>query len=203
MPYSAEQRKVCQDHGIRIISLETFTQELRQAAVRCKQALQNKTYSSVRFLKNKSNSWAGALVHDILSEPQHDTIKGLQYENDMDVVFIDDAAYSGHQLTNIIDLTLNMGWWPKLTVHIVVPFVSEFAYEKLTNGFQGRVKDIKWYRSSMSLPEPVLNPSGVFPYSQRFAFEHKFPDGISVHWPDASVPRPEFAPPYRDNVDPN
>lgn len=200
--YTAEQRRVCKEHGILLIPHDEFVTELRSSATRCKEALGDDSYESMMFLDGKINSWTGGLVQDILTVPPRQHGIPREWGASHNVVFIDDACYSGHQMEQLIHFYIGMGWHPNLTVHIVVPFVSDQAHGRISNQFDGRVKEIKWYRSSMPLPDPIPREHTIpsFKVSERFAFDHTFPDGISVVWPDLKVPRPTFKHVYRKNV---
>ncbi|WP_068466954.1 hypothetical protein [Candidatus Protochlamydia phocaeensis] len=114
------------------VSFETFQTHLRESIDDLNQRMQNGEKYVVAVRENKSNKWILELSLPHLKQLPHEVVdiqnihSYLSKHSDIDrVVFMDDASYSGEQMSLFIQDNVPPSF--KSEVSVVVPYLTHFA----------------------------------------------------------------------------
>lgn len=197
MSYTAAERQIMRQSRIRLIGHREFVEALTQQAKQCVRQLRGRPYYSLTWGMNKSNAWACSLVRHVLKTAPRPGSDALNLCTVRDLVFVDDACYSGKQMTALIVGVLRflpVSLTAKLTVHVVAPYMQDAALKHFGNFVVRKVSRFHVYHDS-DWNNDIRTFDGLFP--RACVYNHAFPDGVSVAWQSTIVPRPSFTPIYR------
>jgi hypothetical protein len=135
-----------------------------------------------------------------------------EVERDAAVWLLDDAAYSGMQICQNLQLLIEMGVYPK-NIYVGVPFLTDVAKQKVTNKSVNllkakRLETLTDFFTPDEIKLIVIKPN---PGITATVFQHKIPDPLSslrpnfIGFPLACIPLylADFIPVTRNFLEPS
>lgn len=191
--------------SIRYVDQETFERDLRRTVLDVNAAIEGPYLSLIS--RGKSNQWVmelalaqGAKLPENVID--FDDAKGLEQvlranPDITELVLFDDATYSGSQLSSHVRETERLveQFGRKVRFHIVVPYISSYAYKELSNNpaivihnhervltFDEMVDSAENKETILAMYPELTGCIGCGDLSTRrlIYFQHKVADSLSI-----------------------